>query len=123
MICLLSLGSDPTAAIKALAKENKLDCRDISMGQGQEVHARRLVTAFQEQGGWVLLQNCHLALDFMAELQASVQDCKKPHESFRLWITTEEHPTFPINMLQCAIKFTNEPPQGLKASDLFLVNY
>jgi len=115
MVCLLSLGSDPTASIKTLAKDNKFDCRDISMGQGQEVHARRLVTAFQESGGWVLLQNCHLALDFLAELQASIADCENPHESFRLWITTEENPEFPINFLQCSIKFTNEPPQGLKA--------
>jgi len=85
------------------------------MGQGQEVHARKLVASFQEIGGWVLLQNCHLALDFLAELQASVQNAEKPHESFRLWITTEESGEFPINLLQAAIKFTNEPPQGLKA--------
>jgi dynein heavy chain len=115
MICLLSPGSDPTEAIKQLGKANKHECRDISMGQGQEVHARKLVASFQEIGGWVLLQNCHLALDFLAELQASVQDCATAHESFRLWITTEEHPQFPINMLQASIKFTNEPPQGLKA--------
>jgi dynein heavy chain len=115
MVCLLSPGSDPTEAIKNLAKVNKIECRDISMGQGQEVHARKLVASFQEVGGWVLLQNCHLALDFLAELQASIQDCENPHETMRLWITTEESPQFPINMLQASIKFTNEPPQGLKA--------
>merc|ERR1712166_1339996 len=115
MICLLSPGSDPTEAIKQLAKVNKFDCRDISMGQGQEVHARKLVTSFQEIGGWVLLQNCHLALDFLAELQASVENCENAHAGFRLWITTEENPEFPINLLQASIKFTNEPPQGLKA--------
>jgi len=114
-ICFLSLGSDPTQAIMDLAKESKLDCRDISMGQGQEVHARRLVTSFQENGGWVLLQNCHLCLGFLAELQATVQDTEKVHDDFRLWITTEEHPKFPINLLQSALKFTNEPPQGIKA--------
>lgn len=115
MICLLSPGSDPTEAIKGLAKSNKLECRDISMGQGQEVHARKLVASFQEVGGWVLLQNCHLALDFLAELQASVQNAETPNDDFRLWMTTEESGEFPINLLQASIKFTNEPPQGLKA--------
>ena len=112
MICLLSPGSDPTEAIKGLAKANKIECRDISMGQGQEVHARKLIASFQETGGWVLLQNCHLALDFLAELQASVQHAETPNETFRLWMTTEESDTFPINLLQYSIKFTNEPPQG-----------
>jgi len=115
MICLLSPGSDPTAAIQSLAKENKFNCRDISMGQGQEIHARKLVALFQETGGWVLLQNCHLCLDFLGELMDTVTTTKDVHDGFRLWITTEEHPMFPINVLQSSIKFTNEPPQGLKA--------
>lgn len=43
LICLLSMGSDPTNNIELLAKKLKLECRAISMGQGQEVHARRLL--------------------------------------------------------------------------------
>ncbi len=43
LICFLSMGSDPTNSIEGLAKKLKLECRSISMGQGQEVHARRLI--------------------------------------------------------------------------------
>lgn len=43
LICFLSMGSDPTPQIESLAKKNKLECKDVSMGQGQEVHARRLL--------------------------------------------------------------------------------
>jgi dynein heavy chain len=116
MIGLLSMGSDPTAAIQHLAKQNKIECRDVSMGQGQEVHARKLVQTFQQTGGFVLLQNCHLALDFLNELQQMVESAENVHETFRLWITTEAHPRFSINFLQVSIKFTNEPPQGVKAN-------
>lgn len=72
MVCFLSMGSDPTASIEALAKKLRTDCRNISMGQGQEVHARRLLTQFMNEGGWVLLQNCHLGLGFMDELLETV---------------------------------------------------
>uniref|UniRef100_F6PHB9 AAA+ ATPase domain-containing protein n=1 Tax=Ciona intestinalis TaxID=7719 RepID=F6PHB9_CIOIN len=115
LICLLSQGSDPTDQISTLAKKKGIDCRAISMGQGQEVHARRLVSTLMQIGGWVLLQNCHLGLDFMDELLETVQTAENVNPAFRTWITAEEHPKFPITLLQSSIKFTNEPPQGVKA--------
>lgn len=45
MICFLSIGSDPTPNIEQLAKRLEIVCRSVSMGQGQEVHARRLLNS------------------------------------------------------------------------------
>jgi dynein heavy chain len=115
MICLLSQGSDPSSDIENLAKKHKIDCKAISMGQGQEVHARKLLSAFMTSGGWALLQNCHLGLPFMEELLGLITETELIDDKFRLWITTDVSPKFPITFLQMSIKFTNEPPQGLKA--------
>ncbi|CBY15208.1 unnamed protein product, partial [Oikopleura dioica] len=115
LLCFLSLGSDPTESIEKLAKQNNTTSRAISMGQGQEVHARRLLSTSFEDGGWILLQNCHLGLNYMDELLDQVSTNQNVHENFRCWITTEPHPKFPINLLQNSIKYTAEPPQGLRA--------
>ena len=127
LICFLSMGSDPTNNIEGLAKKLKLECSSISMGQGQEVHARRLLQQsitlvsdhsapcnylhvflvafpcseyFNMQGGWVLLQNCHLGLNFLDELLDTITETENVHDSCRVWITTEVHPKFPISLLQ-----------------------
>uniref|UniRef100_A0A1A9WR67 AAA+ ATPase domain-containing protein n=1 Tax=Glossina brevipalpis TaxID=37001 RepID=A0A1A9WR67_9MUSC len=120
IICFLSMGSDPSSNIEALAKKNELKCYPISMGQGQEIHARKLVANCLEDGGWVLLQNCHLGLDYMNELTLLLLDLERVEESaysqyFRVWITTEPHLDFSITLLQMSLKFTNEPPAGIRA--------
>ena len=88
------------------------------MGQGQEVPARRLLQQAMTEGRWVMFQNCHLGLAFTEELYDTLTtvDASTPqvHDAFRCWITTEPHNSFPINLLQISIKFTNEPPQGVK---------
>ncbi|XP_027535085.1 dynein heavy chain 5, axonemal-like isoform X2 [Neopelma chrysocephalum] len=115
LTCLLSVGSDPTESIERLAKSKNIPCRAISMGQGQEVHARHLLNQCMQDGGWLLLQNCHLGLEFLSELMDTITTIESMSEDFRTWITAEAHPEFPINLLQSSIKFTNEPPQGVKA--------
>lgn len=43
LVCFLSMGSDPTPSIEQLAKKMEIVCKSVSMGQGQELHARRLL--------------------------------------------------------------------------------
>jgi dynein heavy chain len=120
MIFLLSTGADPTGPITELARKRKKQVRAISMGQGQEPAARKLVTQGMMQGSWVLLQNCHLGLKMMNELEGTLLNkrANEPDEvmdEFRLWISAEPHPKFPIGLLQMSIKVTNEAPAGVRA--------
>ncbi|XP_049782831.1 dynein axonemal heavy chain 5 [Schistocerca cancellata] len=116
LVCILSIGSDPSPQITSLARAKEIPLRAVSMGQGQELCARRLICDSMAGGGWVLLQNIHLSLPFCSEAMDALVETENIHESFRLWMTTEVHTQFPIALLQMAIKFTNEPPQGIRAS-------
>ena len=109
LVCLLSMGSDPTASIENLCKLHKLECQSISMGQGQEVHARRLLQTFAAGGGWVLLQNCHLALGFLDELLETVTTAENPHEQFRylIFISTAVATLFGFKTVNFASKTWN----------------
>ena len=81
------------------------------MGQGQEEAARKFMQLSISKGHWLLLQNCHLSLHFCEEIMQTIIDTEEIHTNFRIWLTTEINPGFPIGLLQMSIKFTNEPPQ------------
>lgn len=49
LVCFLSMGSDPTPYIETLAKRLELKSKSISMGQGQEVHARKMLTSAMQE--------------------------------------------------------------------------
>merc|ERR1719456_465205 len=70
VLYLLTAGSDPTSNIDELAKKRKKFPTDkVSMGEGQEIVARQRNNAAFITGGWVILQNCHLGIDYMLELE------------------------------------------------------
>ena len=114
VICILSPGADPTRAVEELAKRQRVKCVGVSMGQGQEILARQQIATAADQGFWVLLQNAHLGLKYLAELEGTLAKGVFA-EGFRLWITAEPHADFPIGLLQRSIKITNEAPSGIRA--------
>jgi hypothetical protein len=98
-----------------LAKRKKIKVLGVSMGQGQEIIARKLMATATVDGQWVLLQNTHLGLGYLSEVEQFLLKAEDIHDDFRLWITAEPHPAFPIGLLQMGIKITNEAPVGMRA--------
>jgi dynein heavy chain len=116
VLYLLTAGSDPTVSIDELAKKKKkFPVYKVSMGEGQEKVAREKNNAAFLTGDWVVLQNSHLGIGYMNELEDVLTKTPEIDGDFRLWITCEITPRFPIGLLQIAIKATLEPPAGLKA--------
>ena len=76
LLGLLSSGADPTSNIQALAKKKSIELYVVSMGQGQELLARRSLQQCITSGGWLLLQNVHLALDYLDEFHQSDNENK-----------------------------------------------
>jgi dynein heavy chain len=118
IVCVVSPGANPTDEIVKLAdKEIGLSkLRSISLGQGQGEEAMKMVETGAVRGHWVLLQNCHLLINWMKELEKVVEkrDQNPAHQEFRLWLTTEPSQDFPMGILQRSLKVVNEPPNGLK---------
>jgi dynein heavy chain len=87
--------------------------RYISLGQGQGEEAQHTLETSSSRGYWVCLQNCHLMSSWLRTLEKWI-DQMKPHPDFRLWLTTDPTPDFPIGILQKSFKVVTEPPDGLR---------
>jgi dynein heavy chain len=122
IIFVLSAGSDPKSDFDALAAEMQIKTKlSISLGQGQGKKAEKMIEEVMKttgMGGWVLLQNCHLAATWMPKLESICESFGEhnTHPDFRLWMTSMPTPVFPISVLQNSVKMTLEPPTGLKAN-------
>ena len=76
LVFILSPGIDPMAGLLRFADAEKILVDSISLGQGQGVKAEKLINTGMENGGWVVLQNCHLAVSWMPTLERICEQMK-----------------------------------------------
>ncbi|XP_075882096.1 dynein axonemal heavy chain 10-like isoform X2 [Nelusetta ayraudi] len=116
IVFILSPGSDPASDLMKLAERSGFGdkFKFLAMGQGQEKVALQLLERSVTRGQWLMLQNCHLLVKWLKDLEKSLERIIKPNPNFRLWITTNPIDDFPIGILQRSLKVVTEPPNGLK---------
>ncbi|XP_061907301.1 dynein axonemal heavy chain 10-like isoform X1 [Entelurus aequoreus] len=116
IVFILSPGSDPGSDLMKLAERTGFGSKFkfLAMGQGQEKVALHLLELAGARGQWLMLQNCHLLVKWLKDLEKCLEMITKPHPNFRLWVTTNPIDNFPIGILQKSLKVVTEPPNGLK---------
>ncbi|KAH0572596.1 Dynein heavy chain [Spironucleus salmonicida] len=122
ILFLLADMADPINDLMMFAEQMRMDkkIQVLSLGRGIEKTALNLVTTFVERGNWCVLQNCHLSVGFLKQLQLTLEalqaDPASVHRDFRLWLSAQPTPEFPVAILQNSVKVSVENPNSLKAN-------
>jgi len=96
--------------------------RRVSMGQGQEKVAEKVLDDFSKTGGWVYLDNIHLMSKWLPTLERKLEICsEEAHENFRAFLAAEPNSdphsqAIPQSIRESSIKIINMPPSTLKAN-------
>ena len=124
---VLFAGVDPTPLVESLGRQMGFSIDNnrfvnISMGQGQEGPAEAILKKYAKEGGWVMLQNCHLMSSWVPKLERLLEVVSEDaHEDFRCFLSAEPPPissmhNMPESLMQSCIKVANEAPSDIRSN-------
>ncbi|OHS93276.1 hypothetical protein TRFO_11887 [Tritrichomonas foetus] len=126
LIFIIMPGIDPQDEIIGVAASMEAEkfLRSYSLGRGRGQGAQDLILEAAEAGYWVLLQNCHLSLSWMPNLEYIINNLEpsKIHPRFRLCLVTMSSPDFPIGILYQGTKLIYEIPKGMRENVMRIYN-
>lgn len=106
-----------TNEVKASSKDEKEKKEKkfllYTLNQDQLVFTINEIQENSKIGGWIYLANTHLTLQSVPLLEKTLDDLKDVHPDFRLIISTNPNPKYPISFLQRCKKITFETPKGV----------
>lgn len=119
LLFILTSNYDPIRSVRELSEMygmNKSRLITWSMGQRENNLIIHSIENGIKSGDWIILQNCHLASDWMPVLERICNNLTSDttHPDFRLWLTSRATQTFPSLILRRSIKMINEPPSQLR---------
>jgi dynein heavy chain 1 len=115
-ILLSDRGYDYSNKVEALAKERSLPLISVALGSAEaQKLAESTISHAMQTGGWILIKNAHLDMYWFNNVERFLSMKERTHESMRLFITAEIHPSLPINFLRKCRIFVFSPPNGIRA--------
>ncbi|KAK9309475.1 hypothetical protein QLX08_000945 [Tetragonisca angustula] len=117
LLFILPASLEPLSLISAYAKTKGYLSKfvSLSMSKGEEEKAEFLIKKAQREGGWIFLQNCHLTIHWLTNLEKLCENCNTSISlDFRLWLSSYSINEFPINILQNSIKIMHDYPLNIK---------
>ncbi|XP_015173622.1 PREDICTED: dynein heavy chain 7, axonemal-like [Polistes dominula] len=118
LLFILPSYSSPLSFLSAYASTIGYSSKyiSLSMEDTQQKKAEVLIKKAQEDGGWVFLQNCHLAVPWLFQLEKICENLNASNTSltFRLWLSSYSINEFPISILQNCVKITLDDPNNIK---------
>lgn len=107
-------GSDASLSIERLARDRKLSIVSMGTVEGTDT-ADMEIEGAALAGRWVLIQNGHLALDWISKLPRKLSGLNL-HPSFRLFVTCLLTSSLPRALLQLARVVMFETPPSLRSN-------